>query len=265
MCITSFWLAIPSTLTIANFEYAGGNVQESIAKTGIWDSRETEVAKEILQAGCLSNSSTSLMVDVGANTGYFSAMALAAGCSVVTFEPTSYHEPYIRLSAHANGNSDRLQIVQRLVSDTSGVDIPFDTWNIAETAKWMNTSQRSYKSKEVIRTIPSTRIDDIVTTDVLYMKIDVEGHEPAAFRGLTKLLSSKKVNLRLSICWIIRKHLFTFLHCLLIDYSVRFTIFYGKIHRIISLNLTNYAHRYKFSKNLGSLYLLSIMEEAGIM
>jgi FkbM family methyltransferase len=179
ICRNPFWMAVPSPLFLNRYGYAGGNVQVELGLSGLWDREETLVATQILEAGCHTGK---LMVDVGANTGYFSGLALSAGCDVVAFEPTAYHAPFIWTTVGASKRARHFKLIQRVVSDETGVNIPFDTWNVANSAV-----------KKVKTTVVSTRIDDVVSQEVLYLKIDIEGHEPAAFRGLQKLLETNKV------------------------------------------------------------------------
>jgi FkbM family methyltransferase len=186
-CATPFVMAVPSPATLAAYGYAGGNVQEELIRARYWDMQETQVAATILEHGCTATAreSSPLMVDIGANTGYFSLMALASGCRVHAFEPTKYHKPYHTASvalSRAPGTR-HYTFHDRVVSSVSGQHVPFDTWNVAESAK-----------KQVKDTIESIRVDDVVREDVLYLKMDIEGHEPEGFRGLSELLRRHQVD-----------------------------------------------------------------------
>lgn len=53
--------------------------------------------------GCLNDlDTTGLVVDVGANAGYFAAHALSMGCSVLALEPTSDANALLRLNIALN-------------------------------------------------------------------------------------------------------------------------------------------------------------------
>ena len=188
-CPVPFWMAVPSGQILQMHGYAGGNVQSDLLRLGIWDMAETKVVASILHHGCSRGGGTgarqgsALMVDVGANTGFFSAMALANGCRVHAFEPTLAHEPYLSTSAALSKNPSRFTLHQKLVSDTTGQSLPFDTWNLADSRR-----------KGVQTTVESVRVDDIIDEPVLYLKMDIEGHEPAGFRGLQRLLRRHQVD-----------------------------------------------------------------------
>ena len=83
MCNTSYWMAFPTNLTLQYYYFAGENGIRIEMARGIWDTAETRLANAVLSFGCRSGKTPALMVDVGMNTGYFSGMALAAGCRVV--------------------------------------------------------------------------------------------------------------------------------------------------------------------------------------
>jgi hypothetical protein len=41
-------------------------------------------------------------------------------------------------------------------------------------------------------TVPTVRLDDVLTTQVDVIKLDIEGHEPAALAGMARLLKRSK-------------------------------------------------------------------------
>ena len=158
---------------------------------GIWDTAETRLVDAILSFGCKSGNAPALMVDVGMHIGYFSGMALAAGCRVIAFEPTAYHHPYAMITAMLSGHFHRFTLHKLAASDKSGSKIPYDNWSFS-------TSTTTAKNGTILSYVSTTRIDDLVDEDVLYLKVDVESHEPEVFQGLTKLLTTRVV---LVIVW----------------------------------------------------------------
>ena len=183
LCRAPFWMAVPSAETNGATIYAAGNVQTDLRSLGFFSPDETSLVATILSGCRRGRADGNLMVDLGANTGYFSMMALNAGCRVVAFEPTAMHEGYLRLSAALSGRASSFTLHQKLVGDVSGQHIPFDSWNVALS-----------KRRGTTTTAETLRPDDAVREDVLYLKMDIEGHEPHGFRGLTKLLQTKVVS-----------------------------------------------------------------------
>ena len=184
-------MVFPTNLTLKHYYFAGENVIRMQMARGIWDIAETRLANAVLSYGCRAAHSPNLMVDVGMNVGYFSAMALAAGCRVVAFEPTEYHHPYAMMTAILSGYQNHFTIQKLAASDKTGEKIPFNDWSVAHST---NEEKDGTRLPHVL----TTRVDDIVNEDVLYLKVDVEGHEPEVFQGLSKLLTTKVV---LVIVW----------------------------------------------------------------
>jgi FkbM family methyltransferase len=61
---------------------------------------ETTIFRHILGNGvCGREAPNNLLVDVGANVGYFSAYASALGCRVASFEPNEHPRRYLEASA----------------------------------------------------------------------------------------------------------------------------------------------------------------------
>ena len=186
MCNTSYWMAFPTNLTLQYYYFAGENGIRIEMARGIWDTAETRLANAVLSFGCRSGKSPALMVDVGMNTGYFSGMALAAGCRVVAFEPTKYHHTYATITAMLSGYEKRFTLHKLAASDKTGDKVPYNDWSVDESAKpQVGGTELPY--------VFTTRVDDVVREDVLYLKVDVEGHEPKVFRGLSELLEKKVV------------------------------------------------------------------------
>jgi len=179
--VPPFWMAVPTANTMATFGYPGGNVQEGLLTYGLWDAAESRLAATVLSHGCSQNG---LMVDVGSNTGFYSAMALSAGCQVQAFDGSAVHAPYIELTAQLSVRPrSALQWSHSLVSDVSEAR-EYNHWSIAFSDK---TGQPRSK-------VQSVRLDDALKgTDVWYMKVDVEGHEPEVFRGMKRLLAQSRV------------------------------------------------------------------------
>ena len=191
ICNTSYWMAFPTNLTLKHYYFPGENGMYMEMATGIWDTAETRLVNAVLSFGCRSGKSRALMVDVGMNIGYFSGMALAAGCRVVAFEPTKYHHPYALVTAMLSGYEKHFTLHKLAASNKTGEKIPFNDWSFV-------ASEKIHKSGDTLPTVTTIRVDDVVREDVLYLKVDVGGNEPAVFQGLRKLLNS---NVVLVILW----------------------------------------------------------------
>ena len=74
--------------------------------------------------------SHSLVVDVGANIGYFTMMAAAMGHDVVAFEPMPHNLGRLRSSVRANGFGSLVTVVDRAAAQTAGARVSFAATHI---------------------------------------------------------------------------------------------------------------------------------------
>lgn len=111
-----------------------------------------------------------LVFDVGANIGFTARMFAGLGARVIAFEPSPRA---IRL-LHANGEG--VDIRQVALSDTAG------TVRFSEDAA-LDTSHVAHTGIEV----PAMTMDSLAERPT-FIKIDVEGHEPAVLRGARETL-----------------------------------------------------------------------------
>jgi len=156
--------------------YVGGNVQSYLLKHKVWAEEETTILCTIL------NKNKGLVLDVGANIGYFSFIALSKGCPVIAFEPNPIHTPYFMETMKLNNfPSDKLTHHELFVSSSKN-DVEFDGWSAYEGIKDKNKT-------ELVKTISISDVCD----ECLFLKIDVEGFEPDVFHSAESLLKKKKI------------------------------------------------------------------------
>jgi FkbM family methyltransferase len=169
-------MVIPSP-TLAT--YPGANVQQHIKQHGFWARPETRILDWVA-----SRSQPGItMVDVGANTGYFSWLALARGLNVIAIEANPIHTPYINATLAANTFTGTFKYIQAFVSDRPG-EVPFDGWSGYTPIMATDASRLSV--------VPTVRLDAILPSETEFLKIDVEGAEPEVFASLGDALQSVK-------------------------------------------------------------------------
>lgn len=150
-----------------------------IASQRIWEPHVTGLIRRELRPG-------DTFLDLGANIGYFSMLARSivgdAG-KVIAFEPNPQNVQMIYASLRQNGFAN-VHVSPCAASDRAGI-LPFVTVGsnggvITEHSLNQNCSLlvQSIVLDEALGSEP--RID--------FVKIDVEGHEPAAIRGMQALL-----------------------------------------------------------------------------
>ena len=162
-----------------------------------------------------------LVLDVGANFGYYALYAATLGCRVVAWEPVPTFRAFLRLGAALNNVSHRLHVRDAIVSNASGNEM---TICVPERGIWGTASvgclnvDPSYKSgryevkvrrrRRFATPPPSVNIaptglpaqvrtetlDDVLLSRLgerpCALKLDVEGYEPYVVRGAKGLLSS---------------------------------------------------------------------------
>jgi len=124
-----------------------------------------------------------VVVDIGANIGMFTRLALEKGAKkVYAFEPSKDAFKCFLI----NIDSSEVSAYKACISDVSG----FQDMNIAESTYPMAEIVRDGMKLETIEIVPSYTLDDLIDLEIIptpidFLKIDVEGSEIEVFRGLS--------------------------------------------------------------------------------
>lgn len=124
-----------------------------------------------------------LFLDIGANVGTYSILAAkVCGADVWAFEPSTDTRALLLANVQLNQIGDRVRVLSEALGDRSA-DVPF--------ARGLGAMNRITDDKNVDSEMVSMRrLDDLIGDAVpVMMKIDVEGHEPALFRGARETLA----------------------------------------------------------------------------
>jgi FkbM family methyltransferase len=126
------------------------------------------------------------VLDLGTHLGGFALAAAAMGFEVLALEASPWHSSLLQLSACYNG-FDHLQVCHAAVGDENGV-VEFSCHG-----PWGHVSTPVTGMPSV--TVPLVRVDDLLAQrkwgDVRMVKLDVEGSEIQAIRGMRAMLSGR--------------------------------------------------------------------------
>ncbi len=131
------------------------------------------------------------VLDLGAHVGSFSMAAAAAGFEVASVEASPINVELLRASVARNGFEPRLTVVHAAVGDRAG-DLEFH-----QDGPFGHVVDRGYLGQgygDHLR-VPALTVDDLLSRlgwdRVDFIKMDVEGSEVAALRGMPRLLARR--------------------------------------------------------------------------
>lgn len=129
------------------------------------------------------------LLDIGANIGLISLVFAARDRDVSAIEANPINAALLRESAVRNGFG-RLRIHEMAVSDRTG------TLEFASHGPFGHVISGASPGAAAVTRVPAMRLDDWpaageVSARVL-VKMDIEGHEPAALRGMTRFLEERR-------------------------------------------------------------------------
>ena len=148
------------------------------------DAFEIETLKKLIPQG-------SYVLDIGANIGFYSKILseiVGHSGKIFCFEPDKTNFGHLCKNTAALKN---VELFNTAVSDKS------DKINIY-TSKLLNVDHRTYpvNNYDRVEEIDAVSIDDLLTQSILpkvdFIKIDIQGYELSAFKGMLHLLKTNR-------------------------------------------------------------------------
>lgn len=136
------------------------------------------------------------VVDVGANTGIYSAMAIQRRRWVAAFEPVPEEATRLRRLIGARGI-----VHQVALSDFCGkavLHMPYANGAVVTTRSSLEANVDADLSHRDIEVNVAT-LDSFGLSDIAFLKIDVEGHELSVLRGATETIMRSRPNLLVEV------------------------------------------------------------------
>ncbi len=137
------------------------------------------------------------LIDVGANTGFYTLLALAVnpGLDVLSFEPVPRLHRRLLENLRINGFGHRCQARMEAVSDVSGVADLHIPDGGSLMASLNSEGHRGFSGSKIMTKV--TTLDETWTSGgpVDFIKIDTEGFEDRVLAGMSAMLAKHKPTL----------------------------------------------------------------------
>jgi FkbM family methyltransferase len=135
-----------------------------------------------------------LLVDVGANMGYFSLLWASANAQnrVVAFEASPRVAKLLSGNVARNGLGDRIAVVGKAASDAAGT-VRFATGPDQQTG-WGGIQPEDQRDEPDGIEVEAVRLDEeLAGQSIAVLKVDVEGADAMVLRGAEKLLRERRI------------------------------------------------------------------------
>ncbi|CAH1793853.1 unnamed protein product [Owenia fusiformis] len=159
-------------------------ISGALLSGGIWEPYITEVFQR-----ALSKYPESTLIDIGANIGYYSLLAVHMHRSVIAIEPQWDNIQRLHKGAQLSGSLDRIELLHNALSNTHE--------NVSLTDNLDNQGGIQVKPIQMgIHARDKTQVETIIMDDLLQIadftqaiiKIDIEGYECKAMAEAKKFL-----------------------------------------------------------------------------
>jgi len=162
--------------TQMGFKLVGNQSMQS----GWFEPEETQIVKQILP--CVD-----IVINVGANIGYYCCIALSQGKYVVAFEPINLNLRYLLRNIKANNWESRIEVYPVALSNKVGVIEIYGGGTGASLVKgWAGTPEHP------VTLVPSTTLDNALNTRFqgkrCFILVDIEGAEQLMLEGASSII-----------------------------------------------------------------------------
>lgn len=144
-----------------------------------------------------SSSQLDAFLDIGANFGLYTVEAVHKKIAkqFYAFEPDPRNHAQLFANLYLNKQADKVVVYREAVSDMAG-----EVRIVLHSSETTGTTRVDSNNSAAV-SVPSIAIDDVLPlrNKTLLIKIDIEGHELAALRGMEKLLRNNSCYLQVEI------------------------------------------------------------------
>ena len=178
---------VRGTFALAVHEADDAFISTDLAMTGCWEPLETEVLARLIDAAHAHHRQRRpLVVDGGANIGWYSVVAGLLGADVVAAEPMPANADLLEYNVDRNGVRDRVTVCRTALGANDGVAaLHLSPTNQGDHRLHLGATTDPAKRKTIIE-VRVTRLDALLhDRDPDVIKLDTQGSEVGALRGLT--------------------------------------------------------------------------------
>ena len=163
-------------LTNLGFKFNGNEVMEK----GLFETIETKIVQKIFPK-------VDLVINIGANIGYYVCQALNNNKKVIAFEPMDTNLKYLMRNIKANGWQENCEIYPVALSNKTDIVEIYGGGTGASLIKGWAGTPDGYSTL-----VPCLTIDDVLGNRFdgknIFIIVDIEGAEKLMLEGATKLL-----------------------------------------------------------------------------
>jgi FkbM family methyltransferase len=138
-----------------------------------------------------------LFIDIGSNIGLHSFNASISGAKkIVACECNPTVLSILNKNILANGWKNKFMIIKDAISDINGnhVTLSGNNSNVGGGSIHGNNSNCQFKYDVITTRLDDIEIDYLKIAENIVIKMDIEGNEGNALKGMTKLLDDKRLN-----------------------------------------------------------------------
>ncbi len=151
---------------------------------GLFEPKETELIKKILKK-------VDILINVGANIGYYCCIALKLNKYVVAFEPIPLNLQYLLKNLKANNWEEHIEIFPLALSNKIGIIEIYGGGTMASLVKGWGQSTL----KQIVTLVPTSTMDIVLNSRFQDQRclilVDIEGAEKLMLEGASTLLCAK--------------------------------------------------------------------------
>ncbi len=168
----------PPVMTSGGFWFAGNKLMQA----GTFEPEETRIVEELL-------SDVDVLINVGANIGYYCCIALQRKKQVIAFEPMPRNLEFLMKNVISNGTEEFIEVFPLALSSRSGIAKFFGVGTGASLIQgWAG------QSDEDLTLVPMSTLDTVLGNRMqgksCLVVIDIEGAELAMLQSACNLLSN---------------------------------------------------------------------------